>query len=164
MNEYVIPLTDFFWNRQDVFDIQDNHPDYKANPLWTKIGIDTPTDALMWDLMIHHSDLQKLEARFNCVTDSKFTKILAGGHMPAHIDPRRTAVVMFPLTEYPSPITYYENEKEIFTHHYDCVTIINATIQHAVPSNHRDRIFFQVKLDLPWEDVVSMHSEGTLYD
>ena len=112
-------------------------------------------------LMIIKSEI---ENRFNCKTDSKFTKVLAGGYMPTHIDPGRTAVVMFSLTDNPSPIVYFDGQKELFTHHYECATIINAKIHHGVADNASDRIAFQVNLYLTWDEVYKMKQEGTLYD
>jgi hypothetical protein len=166
-NRYVIPLTNFKYNRQAIVDAQHNHKNYEANPLFMDYnGVDTVKDCLMFDLTKFKYDVtENLCARFNFKTDDKFTKVLAGGVMPAHIDPLRTAVVMFPLTDKPSPIHYYdESMNELFNYTYEGVTIINAKIKHGVPANNSDRIFYQVNCYLPWEDVVSMHSEGTLYD
>jgi hypothetical protein len=166
-NRYVIPLTNFKYNRQAIVDAQHNHKNYEANPLFMDYnGVDTVKDCLMFDLTKFKYDVTvDLCARFNFETDDKFTKVLAGGVMPAHIDPLRTAVVMFPLTDKPSPIHYYdESMNELFNYTYEGVTIINAKIKHGVPVNNSDRIFYQVNCYLPWEDVVSMHSEGTLYD
>ena len=166
-NRYVIPLTNFKYNRQAIVDAQHNHKNYEANPLFMDYnGVDTVKDCLMFDLTKFKYDVtENLCARFNFKTDDKFTKVLAGGVMPAHIDPLRTAVVMFPLTDKPSPIHYYdESMNELFNYTYEGVTIINAKIKHGVPVNNSDRIFYQVNCYLPWEDVVSMHSEGTLYD
>ena len=166
MNEYVIPLPDFQWDKQALYTAQIDHVNYKANGLYKKLHeFDTATEAKMWDLMEYNIPVAKeIEDRFNCKTDSKFTKVLAGGYMPTHIDPGRTAVAMFSLTDNPSPIVYFDGQKELFTHHYECATIINAKIHHGVPDNTSDRIAFQVNLYLTWDEVYKMKQEGTLYD
>lgn len=165
-NRFIIELDDFQWNKQQLFNAQHNHENYKSNNLYKKLhNFDTADEAKMWDLMEYDiPQATQIAQRFNCKTDSKFTKVLAGGYMPTHIDPNRTAVAMFPLTDEPSPIVFFENTKEVFTHKYTCVTILNAKIHHGVPVNTSDRIAFQVNLYLPWEDVCKMHQEGTLYD
>jgi hypothetical protein len=166
-NRYVIPLTNFKYNRQAIVDAQHNHKNYEANPLFMDYnGVDTVKDCLMFDLTKFKYDVTvDLCARFNFETDDKFTKVLAGGVMPAHIDPLRTAVVMFPLTDKPSPIHYYdESMNELFNYTYEGVTIINAKIKHGVPVNNSDRIFYQVNCYLPWEEVVTMYKENKLYD
>ena len=71
---------------------------------------------------------------------------------------------MFPLTNDPSPIFYYDEDQIIFEHTYTGVTLINAKIKHGVPLISSDRIFFQVNSYLPWEDLVEMHSKNKLYE
>jgi len=166
MLDYVIPLPDFQWDKQALYNAQNNHPNYKANGLYKKLhGFDTATEAKMWDLMEYDIPVaREIQDRFNCQTDSKFTKVLAGGYMPTHIDPGRTAVVMFSLTDNPSPIIYFDGQKKLFTHQYKCATIINAKIHHGVPVNTSDRIAFQVNLYLTWDEACKMHQKGTLYD
>jgi hypothetical protein len=165
MEKYIIELPNFVYPKKALFIEQDGHPNYIANLLYNKLhDFDTASEALMWDMMEFDIPLAKeVEARFNCRTDSKFTKVLAGGYMPTHIDPGRTAVCMFSLTDEPSPVVFFEGEKEIFTHEYTCATIINAKIHHGVPVNTSDRIAFQVNLYLPWEEVIEKHNNGTLW-
>ena len=168
MNDrYVIPLPNFEYDRQAIVDVQHNHENYEANKHFMNYnGVDTVKDCLMFDLTKFKYDVTvDLCARFNFKTDDKFTKVLAGGTMPAHIDPKRTAVVMFPLTDKPSPIHYYDDDmNELFNYTYEGVTIINAKIKHGVPVNNSDRIFYQVNCYLPWEEVVTMYKENKLYD
>lgn len=166
-DRYVLALNNFEYDRQSIFDVQNNHENYEANKHFMKHnGIDTVKDCLMFDLTKFKYDVtENLCARFNFKTDDKFTKVLAGGTMPAHIDPLRTAVVMFPLTDNPSPIYYYdESMNELFNYTYQGVTIINAKIKHGVPVNNSDRIFYQVNCYLPWEEIVTMYKENRLYD
>ena len=70
-----------------------------------------------------------------------------------HIDPQRTAVLMLPLTDNPSPIVFYENDQEIFKHVYTGPTIINAKIKHGVPQVTKDRIFLQINFFNPWNEI-----------
>ena len=166
-DRYVIPLPNFKYDRQAIVDAQHNHENYEANKHFMNYnGVDTVKDCLMFDLTKFKYDVtENLCARFNFKTDDKFTKVLAGGTMPAHIDPKRTAVVMFPLTDKPSPIHYYDEDmNELFNYTYEGVTIINAKIKHGVPVNNSDRIFYQVNCYLPWEEVVTMYKENRLYD
>ena len=80
--------------------------------------------------------------------------------MPAHIDPFRTAVLMLPLTDEPSPIVYYEDNIEVYRHTYTKPTIINAKIKHGVPIVTRDRIFLQINLVEDWNIVYKRFSRN----
>ena len=65
--------------------------------------------------------------------DYKFTKVLAGGVMPAHVDPQRTGVLMIPLTDSPSPIVFYDKDNnEIFSQNGDrCLEIAAAPPRYS---------------------------------
>ena len=71
MNEYVIPLPDFQWDKQALYTAQIDHVNYKANGLYKKLHeFDTATEAKMWDLMEYNIPVAKeIEDRFNCKTD-----------------------------------------------------------------------------------------------
>jgi hypothetical protein len=166
-DRYIIPLPDFKYDHQALFDVQDNNENYVANPHFKKSrNLDTSKDNLFSDFFNPSSPvIEEIKNKFNFKTDCKFTKVLAGGVLPSHIDPKRTAVVMFPITDGPSPIVYYdENKNKLFEYIYTGVTLINAKIEHGVPVNKSDRIFFQVNSYLPWEQLVTMYKENTLYE
>ena len=76
--------------------------------------------------------------------------------MPPHTDPLRTGVLMIPLTEEPSPIVFYENNRKIFSHKYVCPTLINAKIKHGVPEVKKDRIFLQINFVQSWDNLKKM--------
>lgn len=165
-DRYIIPLPDFEYDHQALFDVQDNHENYTSNPHFKRVhNYDSGKEGLFFDLnKISSPVIDTICQRFQFKTDYKFTKVLAGGVLPAHIDPYRTGVIMFPLTNEPSPIVYYDGEEELFKHTYTGVTLINAKIRHGVPVNSSDRIFFQVNSYLPWEELLDMHKQNKLYE
>lgn len=164
-SKYILPLPNFEYDHQALFDVQHNHENYESNPHFKKINYDTGKEGLFWDLFkVKSPVIDAVTQKFKFKTDYKFTKILAGGVLPTHIDPYRTGVIMFPLTNDPSPIFYYDEDQIIFEHTYTGVTLINAKIKHGVPLISSDRIFFQVNSYLPWEDLVEMHSKNKLYE
>ncbi|MGY8867761.1 MAG: hypothetical protein ACKVJK_19320, partial [Methylophagaceae bacterium] len=83
---------------------------------------------------------------------------------PMHIDPQRTAVLMLPLTDNPSPIVFYEDYQEVFKHVYTGPTIINAKIKHGVPKVARDRIFLQINFFNPWNEICEQFSKKEIID
>ena len=90
------------------------------------------------------------------LTTYKFTKVLAGGVMPYHIDPQRCGVLMIPISEYPSKVCWKNTTGEIiFEHTYTCPTIINAKILHGVPYTPTDRVFLQGSVAGSWESLVA---------
>ena len=166
-DRYVLSLPNFKYNRQALIDVQHNNEKYEGNYFFKgSRNLDTSKECYYYDLMEFKSpEIDKLLKKFNFETHCKFTKVLAGGVMPSHIDPKRTAVVMFPLTDDTSPIVYYDKDKnKLFEYTYTGVTVINAKIEHGVPVNETDRIFFQVNSYLPWEELVTMHKENRLYE
>ena len=129
-NRFIIELDNFYYPRQELFEYQDNNADYKANIHFKSAhNYDTATQSLFFDLTGKNCEVaNRFVESIGLETDYKFTKVLAGGEMPAHFDPYRTAVLMLPLTDEPSPIVYYENDVKVFEHTYTKPTIINAKI------------------------------------
>lgn len=164
MIDYFIELKDLYYDKVGLYNFQNEHENYVSNMHYKKIGNNTEETFKYLDLYNFDSEIAKqLCQRFNCKTDAKFTKILAHGTLPFHIDPNRTAVAMFPLTDNPSPISFVDKEDNLlYTHTYTCPTIINAKVRHGVPSTETDRIFFQVNCYLPWNEVVEMYQSGNL--
>ena len=154
-NRFIIELDNFYYPRQELFEYQDNNADYKANIHFKSAhNYDTATQSLFFDLTGKECEVaNRFIESIGLETDYKFTKVLAGGEMPAHFDPYRTAVLMLPLTDEPSPIVYYENDVKVFEHTYTKPTIINAKIKHGVPTVTRDRIFLQINFYEEWKSI-----------
>ena len=152
---YIIEQPNFIYPRQELYDYQNNHNGYKENIHFKKArNLNTATECKFFDLTdINNIHVQEVLSTLNC-KDGKFTKVVAGGIMPAHIDPQRTAVLMLPLTDTPSPIVFYEGDKEIFKHIYIMPTIINAKIKHGVPEVKTDRIFLQINFYEPCNEIL----------
>jgi hypothetical protein len=161
MNRFIIELTDFEYPKQQLFDYQDNNPAYEANIHFKSgYGYDTAKESKFFDLNGSKCEEANKLVESLGLEEYKFTKVLAGGAMPAHIDPQRDAVLMLPLTDEPSPIVYYENSVEVFRHTYTKPTIINAKIKHGVPVVTRDRIFLQINLHDPWNEIYKRFSRN----
>ena len=156
---YVIELPNFIFPKRELFEYQNNHQDYKENIHFKKgHNLDTAKTCKFFDLTNIDNPVVKQVLDTAGAVDGKFTKVLAGGVMPAHIDPQRTAVLMLPLTDNPSPIIFYKDDREIFKHVYTVPTIINAKIKHGVPEVKTDRIFLQINFFEPWENVLKLMS------
>ena len=55
-NRYVIPLNNFEYDRQAIFDVQNNHENYEANKHFMNYnGVDTVKDCLMFDFQTNNS-------------------------------------------------------------------------------------------------------------
>lgn len=144
-------LPDFIYDRDELFSFQDKNLNYKENALFLKgHSLDTATECLFFDLRIDNAacvqkviDDNKLDIK---TVHCKFTKVLAGGRMPYHIDPYRSQVLMIPLTDDPAPVVWVDDQNKIIQKHiYRMPTIINAKIKHGVPRVEFDRIFLQMK-------------------
>lgn len=148
----IIEFPNLKYPKKQLYDYQLNHPNYKEN-LHFKSGhnLNTANECLYYDLTDKDCGVaNEFVKSINC-DDYKFTKVLAGGHMPPHIDPQRTGVLMIPITDEPSPIVFYDNfNKEIFSHKYVCPTLINAKKKHGVPKVKFDRVFLQINYFQPW--------------
>jgi len=157
MQEYVIELPNLEYPRKELFDYQNNNPNYKGNMHFQNSYKYDTSDCFFFDLIDQDCKEANELANSLGLEEYKFTKVLAGGKMPAHIDPFRTGVLMLPLTDEPSPIIFYENGEETFRYTYTGPTIINAKIKHGVPEVTRDRIFLQINLKEPWNDILSTY-------
>ena len=160
VSDFIVEHPNFKYPRQELFNFQNNNPAYKENQHFQKrYNLNTASSHKFFDLIKMENDVIKdLTKNLQC-NDYKFTKVLAGGVMPKHIDPQRTGVLMLPLTDSPCPIVFYKNGKEVFSHVYTCPTMINAKIEHGVPEVNNDRIFFQINFLQSWETLKEMRFE-----
>ena len=148
---YYVELPNFVYDKKELFTFQDQNSDYRENAHFKEgYSLDTAKECLFFDLLANKATcVQKVIDDNNLninVNDCKFTKVLAGGHMPYHIDPLRTEVLMIPLTDDPAPVVWVDEQDNIIQQHiYRMPTIINAKIRHGVPSVKFDRIFLQMK-------------------
>lgn len=162
---FVIPL-DIDYPKKELFDFQNNSNEYIANIHYAGIKRDTAIQDKFFDYRV--ADCQVAEnfcKQFNLditTKESKFNKILAGGTLPVHTDPIRTAVIMVPLTSDPAPIEYYVGKLKVYEYVYTGVTLINAKIPHGVPNIDTDRIFYQVDVFEDWESIVNKYEKGIL--
>lgn len=148
---YYVELPDFIYNKEELFNFQDKNSHYRENEHFKEgYSFDTAKECLFFDLPANNAtcvqkviDNNHLNINAN---DCKFTKVLAGGHMPYHIDPLRKEVLMIPLTDDPAPVVWVDDQDNIIQEHiYKMPTIINAKIRHGVPSVSFDRIFLQMR-------------------
>lgn len=77
-------------------------------------------------------------------------------HLEPHIDPTRTAALMFPLTTTPAPIYWEENGVEVVSHVYDCPTIINAKKIHGVHNDVNTRLCFVISIKIDWDEILEI--------
>lgn len=150
--DYIIEYPNYKYLKQELYDFQHNHIGYKEN-LHFQSGhnLNTATECKFFDLVTNECEIVNNMIKEVNGKDYKFTKVLAGGVMPAHVDPQRTGVLMIPLTDSPSPIIFYDKDNnEIFSHTYTCPTMINSKIKHGVPKVESDRIFLQINYFQPW--------------
>jgi len=163
-NRFIIEYPNLKYDKYGLFDYQSQITDWYSNSIFLSYGIDTLTTKF-FDKYIEQTSADILLKTFNDLSKifqlknpaMKFTKILAGGMMPDHIDPQRTCILMLPLTDNPSAIIWKENDEIIYKHVYKCPTVINGKIMHGVPSTSNDRIFLQVSLDYEWEVLQKSH-------
>ena len=157
IENYIVEYPNFYVPKEDLFNYQDGHKEYKENVHFkTQHNLDTASECKFFDLVT--KDCKSANILLDLVKGDnyKFTKVLAGGVMPPHTDPLRTGVLMIPLTEEPSPIVFYENNRKIFSHKYVCPTLINAKIKHGVPEVKKDRIFLQINFVQSWDNLKKM--------
>lgn len=163
MNDYIIELPDFSYNKAELFEYQQKYIEWAANIHYRKGGIDTSllgffdhyptTDCNGLLLEVFKEINLPLE-----IGDVKFSKLLPDGKMPFHIDPQRSAVFMLPLTDDPAKIEWRDTLGNVlYEHTYKCPTIINAQILHGVPYSHNERIFLQVRINHEWHVIQSKY-------
>jgi len=144
-------LPDLIYDRNELYSFQDNNPDYQENVHFKKgYSFDTAKECLFFDLPANNAEcIQRVIDDNNLdisISDCKFTKVLAGGNMPYHIDPQRAEVLMIPLTDDPAPVVWVDEQDNIIQEHiYRMPTIIRKKNKHGVPSVTFDRIFLQMK-------------------
>lgn len=157
MNDFIIELADFSYDKSALYKYQQHHINWVANVHYKSFGVDTaemgffdynPTtdcDGLLTPVLKNiNFDIT--------LGDFKFNKLLKNGKMPFHIDPQRSAVLMLPLTDDPAKIEWRDSKENVlYTHIYKCPTIINAQILHGVPFSHNERIFLQVRIHKEWD-------------
>lgn len=163
MNDYVLELPNFKYNRIGLFEYQANIKNWSNNYHYNNGGYDTSKD-YFYDyypeddcngLLIEIFDQINLGYTLSPMSDTKFSKLLAGGKMPFHVDPQRSAVLMLPLTDDPAKLEWRDREKNIlYEHEYKCPALINAKILHGVPHSLNDRIFLQIKIMGEWEYIL----------
>ena len=162
---FVLPI-DIEYPKSKLFEFQHSSNNYVSNIHYAGIKRDTAIQDKFFDYRVTECQLaDDFCKQFNLditTKESKFNKILAGGILPVHTDPLRTAVIMVPLTDSPAPIEYYVGKIKVFEYYYTGVTIINAKIPHGVPKIDTDRIFYQVDVFEDWEAIVNKYEKGTL--
>tara|TARA_Y200000002_G_scaffold378031_1_gene384659 strand:+ start:867 stop:1358 length:492 start_codon:yes stop_codon:yes gene_type:complete len=152
--DYIIEFPNLKYAKQEIYNYQNNHVNYKENIHFkSQYKLDTAKECKYYDLT--DKDCTAANSLIETVKsdDYKFTKVLAGGYMPPHVDPQRTGVLMIPLTDDPSPIVFYDDNDVTLSHTYKCPTMINAKIKHGVPEVEFDRIFLQINYFQPWEEI-----------
>lgn len=163
MNDYVLELPDFKYDRVGLFDYQARIEDWSNNYHFNKGGYDT-SKVHFYDYYPQDYCNGYLSEIFNQIdlgyelfpeSDTKFSKLLAGGKMPFHIDPQRSAVLMLPLTDDPAKLEWRDAQRNfLYEHEYKCPTLINAQILHGVPHSLNDRIFLQIKIMGEWSHLL----------
>lgn len=157
---YCLELPTLQYNKKDLLEFALNC-DWQKNPHFEKLGFDTrsigfydyyPTDNDLCNLFTEIIDQFKIPLSMG---QFKFNKLEAGGYMPWHKDPIRGSVLMFPLTENPSSVHWYERKTKtiLHSHTYKAPTIIDGSITHGVPSVDITRIFLQVFITIPFEEI-----------
>ena len=164
---FIIEYPDLEYDREGLFDYQNQITDWHPNDIFSKMGIDTSTTKF-FDKYVDPTASVVLLKTFLALDEMfelgdppmKFTKVLTGGMMPYHIDPSRDCILMLPLTDDPSEIAWMENDVIIYKHVYKCPTVINGKILHGVPSTSNDRILLQCKINCNWEVLQKSHKSG----
>ena len=151
--DYIIEYPNYKYLKEELYDYQHNHIGYKENiNFQSGHNLDTATECKYFDLVTTECEIVNNMINEVKSREYKFTKVLAGGVIPSHIDPLRTGVLMIPLTDSSNPIVFYDNNNnEIFSHTHICATMINSKIKHGVPKVDNDRIFLQINYFQRWE-------------
>jgi hypothetical protein len=86
------------------------------------------------------------------------TKFPPQFHLAPHLDYDREGAIMFPLIfEDLAPIHWYDQQgKIIYTHHYNCPSLIRTQILHSVINRSAERIVFEMSFFIPWSELVSI--------
>lgn len=88
-------------------------------------------------------------------TPAFFTRLPPNFHLPAHIDPTRNAVLIFPMElDDSAPIYWEENNQIILSHTYRFPTLVNVKKMHGVKNNNKFRNNLQITLNNTWEEIL----------
>jgi len=159
MSDYVIEIPKFKYNQQALLEYQTHITAWKPNVHYAKIGVNTNNGSNWFDFYPDDTDdiIKDITRSLNINLDPKpykFTKHLAGGVLPWHIDPHRECVFMIPLTENNEGLQWVDENNSIIAQHvYTCPTVINAKIRHGCPRITKDRIFLQVNIPCLWNEL-----------
>ena len=132
MYDYFIELPDFVYDKEGLFLYQHHVTMWKPNVHFAKAGLDTGKENSWFDYYPNKdlTILQEISSIINLDLNSKpykFTKHLAGGILPWHLDPQRQCVLMIPLTDSPEGLQWINGKGEVIADHvYTCPTVINA--------------------------------------
>jgi hypothetical protein len=156
MHEYYIEVLDFKYPKLELLEYQKSIKEWKPNFYFLKVNIDSIKEEKWFETAICSEDL--VERIRNNITPPfntgafKFQKNLAQGTVPFHIDQYRDCVLMLPLTDDNSGLQWVDSNNNILCEYqYKGPTIINSKIRHGIPTNNKDRIFFQVNIPCTWE-------------
>lgn len=156
-SKFIIEYPEFVYDQNILKTFANNLRNWAPNLHFMAGGVDTSLchfyDHYIEAPAIHSDVLKHLPTT---LPTYKFTKVLAGGVMPFHIDPQRCGVLMIPISDYPSKVCWKDKSGQIiFEHTYRCPTIINAKIPHGVPYTPTDRVFLQGSVEGSWESLVA---------
>ena len=95
----------------------------------------------------------------------KFLRMEPHYEMPAHIDPPRTAALMFKIepTADMAPLRWVTNDGDVlFEYNYRHPVLINTKLRHGVINNQYQRTNFQISLQMQWQDLLDLETSGKL--
>lgn len=166
--QFVVEFPQLKYDKSAILAYQETIKEWQSNYYWSTQGVNTILEYQLYEHFPKENDseilnelLQKIR-ELGLAVDSKpfkFTKILKGGILPDHIDPRRDCILMFPLTDNPDKVFFKENNVIVFEHQYTCPTIINGKIMHGVLPTKNDRIVLQCKINCDWQTLQKNHKK-----
>lgn len=81
---------------------------------------------------------------------------------PMHTDPKRQAVIMFPLEPRdPAPITFHDQDGSAINKTYEHATVIDSKHPHSMRNDHRTRMVLQLSLQIPFNVAVEELAKHT---
>lgn len=159
MSDYFIEIPNFKYNQKALLEYQSCITDWRPNVHYARIGINTNSGSNWFDYYPDENEdiIKDITKSLNIELDTKsykFTKHLAGGVLPWHIDPQRECVFMIPLTDNNEGLQWVDDTSNVIAQHvYTCPTVINAKIKHGCPRITKDRIFLQVNIPCTWKEL-----------
>ena len=161
MNKFYVEVPHLKFDYDALLDYYENITEWNTNKTFLSgYGRDSAVEDLWFDYYPSHPNkvFDDIIANINAdisLTDFKFTKQLAGGKVPWHIDPIRTSVLMIPLKETDDKIEWMDANGNILeSHQYTCPTVINATRWHGCPEVKQDRLSLQVSIPYLWRELL----------